>query len=113
MMTHFWTGLISKGSQIITDMQALPKDRWISAGLEIALQRVSVAATSAITHDDIGKSCMFIVRGFQFPVHVFAGYSLLLNDSILGHFLSSLKELSAVLETPGHAAASFSFSLAK
>lgn len=94
-------------------MQALPKDMWVSAGLGIPLQRVSVAATSAITHDDIGKSCMFTVRGFQFPVHVFAGYSHLLSNSILGHFLASLKELSPVLEAPGHAAASFSFSLAK
>lgn len=58
-----------------------------------------------------GKSRMFIVRKFQFPVHIFASYSHLSSDSTLGHFLASLQELSLVEQTAGHAAASFSLLL--
>lgn len=62
-----------------------------------------------------GKS-MFTARRFQFPVHISAQgteYSPLLGDSVLGHFLASLRELSPAAQTSDHAAASFSFSLAK
>lgn len=74
-----------------------------------------VAVTSAITHDDIWQKYVHC-RRFQFPVHISAQgteYSPLLSDSVLGHFLASLRELSPAAQTSDHAAASFSFSLAK